>query len=252
MLFFSIIACLLVKSLSLRNKKILISKIVTNTIINDKQYHIQPIPKNKAQEEYVSYLNNRNISIVGAIGSAGTGKTLFACHAAINALNTNIIDRIIISRPIVSVSNENIGHLPGDIKDKMNPWMLPIYDVFLQYYTQKEIHKKIEDGIISISPLGFMRGRTFTNCYIILDEAQNATPEQLLMIMTRIGSNCKLIITGDLYQSDLRAKNGLHDFLERSVDNVVESDPIRIVQFTKEDVQRSMVVKCILRIYKCM
>lgn len=210
-----------------------------------------PQPIGLTQNEYVTYLDDSSIKLIAAIGSAGTGKTLFACHAAIKSLNNNEIDKIIITRPIISVSNENIGFLPGDISQKMNPWMLPIFDIFLTYFTQKEINKKIEDGVIVISPLGYMRGRTFNNCFIIADETQNTTPDQLLMMMTRIGSNCRLVMTGDLYQSDLHTLNGLHDFLIKAKDNILCTDGIKIVEFKKEDVQRSALVKSILRIYKC-
>lgn len=208
-----------------------------------------PKPRGIAQQKYVDYLDDPSIKIIAAVGSAGTGKTLFACHAAIQSLNSQEIDKIIITRPIVSVAEENIGFLPGDISRKMNPWMLPIFDIFLSYYTQKEIDKKMYDGIIQISPLGFMRGRTFDNCFIIADEMQNTTPGQMLMMCTRVGENCKLVLTGDLNQSDLRVDNGLRDFLQKSRGNIDATDAIRIVHFEAEDVQRSEVVKSILRLY---
>ena len=131
----------------------------------------------------------------------------------------------------------------------MNPWMLPIFDVFEHYCTKNEIQKKIKDGVIEISPLGYMRGRTFNDCFILLDEAQNTTPEQMFMIMTRIGKNCKLIITGDLRQSDLRKKNGLYDLLYRVHGRLDTADAIRIVEFKDEDIIRSVVVKTVMKLY---
>ena len=131
----------------------------------------------------------------------------------------------------------------------MNPWMLPIFDVFEHYCTKNEIQKKIKDGVIEISPLGYMRGRTFNDCFILLDEPQNTTPEQMFMIMTRIGKNCKLIITGDLRQSDLRKKNGLYDLLYRVHGRLDTADAIRIVEFKDEDIIRSVVVKTVMKLY---
>lgn len=131
----------------------------------------------------------------------------------------------------------------------MNPWMLPIFDVFEHYCTKNEIQKKIKDGVIEISPLGYMRGRTYNDCFILLDEAQNTTPEQMFMIMTRIGKNCKLIITGDLRQSDLRKKNGLYDLLYRVHGRLDTADAIRIVEFKDEDIMRSVVVKTVMKLY---
>jgi phosphate starvation-inducible PhoH-like protein len=209
----------------------------------------RPNPIGVTQEMYVDYLEDPSIHIVAAFGSAGTGKTMFACHAAMESLHASDITKIIITRPVISVGDENIGFLPGDISQKMNPWMLPIFDVFEHYYTKVEIQKKIKDGMIEISPLGYMRGRTFNDCFILLDEAQNTTPEQMFMITTRIGKNCKLIITGDLRQSDLREQNGLYDLLQRAQKRLNATDAIRIVEFTERDIMRSKVVQTIMKLY---
>jgi phosphate starvation-inducible protein PhoH and related proteins len=211
---------------------------------------INPIytPRGLNQKLYVQYLNDKSIKIVAGIGSAGTGKTLFACETAIKMLKNSDqnIEKIILTRPIVSVNNENIGFLPGDINSKMNPWLLPIFDIFLEYYTQTEIDTKIKDGIIEISPLGYMRGRTFKNSFIIADEVQNSSPGQLLMVTTRIGVDSKLVITGDLHQSDLTVENGLSHFVSRM--KTMEFDDIKMVQFKNSDVERSQVVKNVLKL----
>jgi phosphate starvation-inducible protein PhoH and related proteins len=211
---------------------------------------INPIytPRGINQELYVQYLNDKSIKIVAGIGSAGTGKTLFACETAIKMLKNGDqnIEKIILTRPIVSVNNENIGFLPGDINSKMNPWLLPIFDIFLEYYTQMEIDTKIKDGIIEISPLGYMRGRTFKNSFIIADEVQNSSPGQLLMVTTRIGVDSKLVITGDLHQSDLTVENGLSHFVSRM--KKMEFDDIKMVQFKNSDVERSQVVRNVLKL----
>ena len=220
-------------------------KLPTSIILN------KHVPRGRNQELYVKYLEDPSVKIVAGVGSAGTGKTLFACDAAIKMLysgNQNV-KKIILTRPLVFVENENIGFLPGDINSKMNPWLLPIFDVFLEYYTLSEINQKIKDGVIEISPLGYMRGRTFKNCIIIADEIQNATIGQLLMVATRIGLNSKLIITGDLDQSDLKMQNGLEHFVNK-MKTVNSFNDIRMVEFNHIDVERSDVVKHVLKLLK--
>jgi phosphate starvation-inducible protein PhoH and related proteins len=209
------------------------------------------IPRGINQELYVKYLQDPSVKIVAGVGMAGTGKTVFACDAAIRMLHSGEqnVQKIVLTRPLVSVENENIGFLPGDINSKVSPWLLPILDIFLEYFTQNEINRKIQDGVIEISPLGYMRGRTFKNCIIIADEIQNATPTQLLMVTTRIGLNSKLVITGDINQSDLKGKNGLEHFVNRlKADNAF--DDIKMVEFDDGDVERSEVVKHVLKLLK--
>jgi phosphate starvation-inducible PhoH-like protein len=205
-------------------------------------------PRGINQELYVKYLNDETIKIVAGVGSAGTGKTLFACETAIKQLKDGDkgIDKIILTRPIVSVNNENIGFLPGDMNSKMNPWLLPIFDIFLEYYTQNELDTKVKDGVIEISPLGYMRGRTFKNSFIIADEVQNSTHGQLLMVATRIGHNSKLVITGDLNQSDLTVENGLNHFVSRM--KTMDFTDIKLVEFENADIERSQVVKNVLKL----
>ena len=209
-------------------------------------------PRGEDQELYVRHLNDPVVKIVAGVGAAGTGKTLFACDEAIQQLFQGNINKIILTRPLITVEDENIGFLPGNMNSKMNPWLLPIYDTFREYLTQKEIDKKVAEGIIEICPLGYMRGRTFKDCFVIADEMQNATPSQVLMLMTRLGKNCKLAITGDLVQSDLNCINGLYDFVNKF--NMFEHrfdspDEIKIVEFKHAQIERSTVVKKVLEIF---
>ena len=210
-------------------------------------------PRGEDQEIYVEYLNNPMVKIVAGVGPAGTGKTLFACDAAMRQLFQGTISKIILTRPLITVEDENIGFLPGNMNSKMNPWLLPIYDTFREYLTQKEIDKKVAEGIIEICPLGYMRGRTFKDCFVIADEMQNATPSQVLMLMTRLGNNCKLAITGDLVQSDLNCMNGLYDFVNKfhMYENRYGSSPdeIQIIEFKHGQIERSEVVKKVLDIF---
>ena len=205
-------------------------------------------PRSENQQLYVKYLNDPNVSMVFGVGPAGCGKTLFACIAAITALKNGDISKIILTRPIVSVQEE-LGFLPGDIKSKMDPWLQPLFDIFLENYTQMEMDEMIAEGVIEISPLGFMRGRTFKRTFVICDELQNSTPSQMLMLLTRIGNGCKLVITGDLKQSDLIGKNGLSDFMEKYRTRTRDYNDIRLIEMTANDVERSLVVKNILELY---
>jgi phosphate starvation-inducible PhoH-like protein len=205
--------------------------------------------KNKVQEEYMSYLTDDNIPIVFSTGPAGTGKTFLACHYAITSFLKGDIEKIIITRPTVSV-DEDHGFLPGDLNDKMKPWLRPIYDIFEKYVSHTYMERLIKEETIEICPLAFMRGRTFENCIIIADEMQNSTESQMKMILTRISFGSKLIINGDLNQSDNR-RNGLKDFLnkyEHSKDP--NKDNIKIVKFKNSDVQRHSIIETVLNIYE--
>ena len=217
-----------------------------NIKYNSKKEKYTPTTFN--QYKYVNYLQNNNVSLIFGMGPAGTGKTLFACVQAINALKNKSISKIILTRPIIAVEDENIGFLPGTLKHKMDPWTKPIFDIFLEYYRQSDIDYMIKESIIEISPLSFMRGRTFKNAFIIADEMQNSTPNQMLMLITRIGINSKMVITGDLLQSDRTINNGLYDIINR-INNYKPLDIIKIVEMDKNDIQRSNIVKEILNIY---
>lgn len=208
-------------------------------------------PKTMNQQKYLQAIENENTKLVIANGPAGTGKTLFACISAIELLKNNNIDKIILTRPLVSVEEE-IGFLPGNINQKMDPWTKPIIDIFSEYYNRLDIEKMIYNNILEIIPLGLMRGRTFKNSYIIADEMQNSTPNQMKMITTRIGEDSKMIITGDLNQSDLKDKNGLDDLITKyeSYRNTNDlNDLIQIIKLENTDIERSKIVKTIMNIY---
>lgn len=209
------------------------------------------LPLTENQQNYVKELDDNSVSMVAVVGPAGTGKTLFACMNAINALKNKSISKIILTRPIVAVEDEEIGYLPGNLQNKMDPWTKPIFDIFLEYYTQIEIDYMIKESIIEICPLSFMRGRTFKNSIIICDEMQNSTYNQMLMVLTRVGIGSKIIITGDLLQSDRLVENGLKDFIERVIiyKNKNELSNIKIINMLESDIQRSELVKQILKIY---
>jgi len=204
-------------------------------------------PKNKSQEIYTSILRNKQKKIVVANGPAGTGKTLFATEYGIRHFFSGSYEKLIFTRPSVSV-DEDLGYLPGTLEDKMAPWIRPIYDILYQFMSVKEVQTLLEDKIIEIAPLGFMRGRTFKNAWIVADEMQNCTMSQMKMLLTRMGENSRLVITGDLDQHDKRDEmNGLEDFLRRFRGK--RSSSISSFEFDKEDIQREEVVKEVLDIY---
>jgi phosphate starvation-inducible PhoH-like protein len=204
-------------------------------------------PKNKSQERYFKELNKKGNKIIVATGPAGTGKTLLATEIGIKNFLLGKYDKIIFTRPSVSV-DEDLGYLPGSLEEKMAPWMRPIYDILYNFITPKEVTNLIEMKLIEISPLGYMRGRTFKNCWIIADEMQNCSCNQMIMLLTRIGENTKLVITGDLDQVDrLTELNGLEDFLNKFKGK--RSDSITNVEFNRTDIEREEVVKEVLQIY---
>jgi phosphate starvation-inducible PhoH-like protein len=211
------------------------------------------MPKSVNQQNYVEHLNDKNIDLIIAVGPAGTGKTLFACLKAISQLKSGEIRKLVVTRPVVTVEEE-IGFLPGNINKKMDPWTRPIFDLFLEFFSKAEVDNFIFNNVIEISPLAFMRGRTFKNSFIIADEMQNSSPNQMKMLTTRIGVNSKMVITGDLNQSDIPSKNGLKDLIERidnyNIKNPDEMTSIKIVNLEKEDIERSDIVKNIINIYE--
>lgn len=204
-------------------------------------------PKTENQKTYVKYLESKNDYILSVVGPAGTGKTLLACNKAIDELKKKTIDKIIITRPVVPVEEE-LGFLPGNIEKKMDPWTRPIFDIFLETYSKTELSNMIRENIIEISPLGFMRGRTFKNSFIIADEMQNSTPNQMIMLLTRIGTNSRMVITGDLAQSDRIENNGLKDFINKLKNNKIP-DNFYLIEMEEKDVQRSKLVNDILNLY---
>ena len=209
-------------------------------------------PKTESQEEYVKMLDDSRYKMIVANGAAGTGKTLLACQSAIKELYDGDKDKIIITRPVVPVE-EDIGFLPGTLNKKMDPWTRPIMDIFNDFHSKNNIKNIMKDNTIEISPLGFMRGRTFKNAFIIADEMQNCSPNQMIMLLTRLGENSKIVITGDLKQCD-KEWSGLKDLLEKlelfyNDKEIMKKDGIGIIEFTNLDVQRSELVNKILKIY---
>ena len=204
-------------------------------------------PRGVNQEQYLQHLQNPNVSVVFGLGPAGTGKTLFACSQAVQDLRRGQVQKIVLTRPMVTVEEE-LGFLPGNMVSKMAPWTRPIFDILLEFYSQRDIDLMVQNGVIEISPLAFMRGRTFHRSFVIADEMQNSSPNQMLMMLTRLGRKSKMVITGDLKQSDRMLDNGLLDFLGRYHPGVDPS--IQLVQMNVSDVQRSVVVGHILALYE--
>jgi phosphate starvation-inducible PhoH-like protein len=193
-------------------------------------------------------LQNVDTPIVVTVGPAGTGKTYLAMVAAVKALKEGATDRIVMTRPAVGVEGEQHGFLPGNLVAKMEPWTRPLLDVMREYYRPQDIAAMIEDQVIEIAPLAFMRGRTFKNSWIIADEMQNATPAQVKMLMTRIGQDSKIIITGDVEQADRnRGDNGLMDLCERLEHGAVNG--ITVCKLETRDVQRHKIIGDVLKLY---
>jgi phosphate starvation-inducible PhoH-like protein len=204
------------------------------------------LPRNVHQEDYIELLNDPRKSIVFATGPAGTGKTMLSVQMGIQKFDNGEISKIVITRPAVSVDEQH-GFLPGDLKDKMAPWTRPIFDVLEEHWTPKQVERMIENKEIEIAPLAYMRGRTFKECWIVADEMQNATPEQMKMLLTRIGTGSRIVVTGDLAQHDRGFQNnGLKDFTTRLTS---DHSTIGCVHFTKQDVERHPAVVDVLNIY---
>ena len=214
---------------------------------------LRSLEKTQNHAAYAEYLRNDNVPLVVGIGPAGSGKTLLSCAYAINKLLSKDINKVVITRPAVSI-DENHGFLPGDLESKMMPWLVPIYDCFKQYVTMYRLKEMIQNEDIEICPLSYIRGRTFHNSWVIADEVQNSTINQMKTLLTRVGTNSKLILTGDLEQCDLKQENGLEDFLKRYsyyLEQSQEKDNmIKIIKFEENDIMRSNIVKHVLRIYK--
>lgn len=228
---------------------------IDNTINIDsyrqhKQKPIRLAPKTLSQEAYIDLLTDPKKIIVFATGPAGTGKTMLAVLAALQAFRAGECSKIVITRPAVGVDDEKHGFLPGDLNAKMEPWTRPIIDYVQEYYRPIEVTKMLEEQQIEISPLAFMRGRTFKNAWIIADEMQNATPSQMKMLLTRLGEGSKIVVTGDTRQADRNdADNGLLDF-KRLVESYRKCEYVSGVEFTGKDVMRHPAVLEVLKIYK--
>ena len=203
------------------------------------------IARSQKQSDYIKAL--RENDIVMALGPAGTGKSFLAVSVAITMLMEKKVERVILSRPAVE-AGEKLGFLPGDMKEKVDPYLRPLYDALYELFGFEKIDKKIESGEIEIAPLAFMRGRTLKNCFAILDEAQNATETQIKMFLTRIGENSKLIVNGDPTQVDLINKS--HSGLRKSKKILSEIKEIKIVEFDHTDVVRHPLVSKIIKAYQ--
>ncbi len=203
------------------------------------------IARSEKQSEYIKALKESDI--VMSLGPAGTGKSFLAVSVAVTLLMEKKIDRVILSRPAVE-AGEKLGFLPGDMKEKVDPYLRPLYDALYELFGADKIDKKIESGEIEIAPLAFMRGRTLKNCFAILDEAQNATETQIKMFLTRIGENSKLVVNGDPSQVDLINKT--HSGLIKSKNILKELNEIKIIEFDHNDVVRHPLVSKIIRAYQ--
>jgi len=203
------------------------------------------IPRTKNQNTYFNLLNSKNI--IFAIGPAGTGKTFIAVAKAVAALQEGKVNKIILSRPAVE-AGEKLGFLPGDLKEKVDPFLRPIYDALYAMLPFDQVEKKITNNIIEIAPIAFMRGRTLEDCFIILDEAQNTTKTQMKMFLTRLGKNSQMVIVGDITQIDLVSEkdSGLKDALKK----LKKVTDIGFIELIETDVVRHDLVKKIINAYE--
>ena len=216
-----------------------------------KQQRLRPIelvPRTRNQERLVIALQDADQHIVVTAGPAGTGKTYLAMLAAVKAFRAGEVDRIVLTRPAVGVEDEKHGFLPGDLNQKMDPWVRPLTDILREYYRTQDIADMMSEQKIEIAPLAFMRGRTFKSAYIVADEMQNATPNQCKMLMTRIGEGSKIIITGDVEQADRnRGNNGLIDLCSRLQEGGVKG--IAVCHLDNQDIQRHRIIDSVLKLY---
>lgn len=208
--------------------------------------HVHQIgPRTKGQKEYVEAI--RKYDIVFGIGPAGTGKTYLAMSCAVEALNKQAVRRIILTRPAIEARGESLGFLPGDMYEKISPYLRPLYDALYDMMDAERIEKYLETGIIEVAPLAYMRGRTLNDAFIILDEAQNCTVEQMKMFLTRMGFDSKAVITADPTQSDL--PEGKPTALLQAQDLLKKIEGIKFIYFSGSDVVRHPIVQEIIEAY---
>lgn len=213
--------------------------------VSSKRQYITP--KSKTQKEYIDAI--RHFDIVFGIGPAGTGKTYLAMAMAVNALKKKLVSRIILTRPAIE-AGESLGFLPGDLKEKITPYLRPLYDALYDMMEIEKIQEFVERGIIEVAPLAYMRGRTLNDSFVILDEAQNSTPEQMKMFLTRLGFDSKTVITGDLTQSDLPF--GKESGLTQVTGLLKNIKGIKFTYFDNDDVVRHDLVQEIIKAYEAL
>jgi phosphate starvation-inducible PhoH-like protein len=201
-------------------------------------------PRTPVQAAYLRAL--RDSDMVFALGPAGTGKTYLAVAVAVAMLAKGTVDRIVLSRPAVE-AGERLGFLPGDLREKIDPYLRPLYDALYDMLPAEQVMKRLSTGEIEVAPLAFMRGRTLSNSFVIVDEAQNTTPVQMKMLLTRLGENSRMAVTGDLSQIDL--PGGVRSGLRDAIDVLARVDGISFIWFTDADVVRHPLVSRIVRAY---
>jgi phosphate starvation-inducible PhoH-like protein len=227
-----------------KGKGLILSDLVAARInLPLKNRHI--IPKSETQKQYIEAI--RDFDCVFGVGPAGTGKTYLAMAMAVSGLLDKAYSRIILTRPIVE-AGERLGFLPGDLQEKINPYLRPLFDALHDMVDFERVERLLERGEIEVAPLAYMRGRSLNDSFIILDEAQNTTPEQMKMFLTRLGTGSKAVITGDITQSDLPAAAGCGLINAREVLDGL--DAVRFVDFSERDVIRTELVRKIVRAYE--
>jgi phosphate starvation-inducible PhoH-like protein len=196
------------------------------------------------QRQYLENIGTNDLTF--GIGPAGTGKTYLAVATGVALLKQRVVDRLILSRPAVE-AGERLGFLPGDMKDKVDPYLRPLYDALQDMLPDGKLGAKLESGQIEIAPLAFMRGRTLANAFVILDEGQNTTPAQMKMFLTRLGENSRMVVTGDPSQHDLPpgTRSGLNDAVRR----LARTSEVAVIRFSEEDIVRHPLVEVILKAY---
>ena len=230
-------------SLLLEGSEERIKELEDTIVLTQKGKAVQP--KTLGQKEYINLIKNNDITF--GIGPAGTGKTYLAVAMAVKAFKRDEVSRIILTRPAVE-AGENLGFLPGDLKDKVDPYLRPLYDALFDMLGADKFNKYLERGLIEVAPLAFMRGRTLDNAFIILDEAQNTTPEQMKMFLTRLGFGSKAVVTGDITQTDL--PNNKKSGLLQATKILKNVSGIGSMELTEKDVVRHELVQRIIRAYE--
>ncbi len=204
--------------------------------------------RNHKQALFMDILKAKKPEVVVGVGPAGCGKTMLSTHIGVQKLQSNEVRKIVLTRPMVSV-DEELGIMPGGLLEKVAPWMMPFQDVLLSHYPRSTLEKLMRDNVIEICPLAVMRGRSFEHSWIICDEAQNTTPNQMLMLLTRLGKDSKIVVTGDPNQYDSGFENnGLIDLIERCENK--NDDWLNVVEFEEGDVERNKVIRNVLKMYQ--